>query len=499
MKGIGEKTAIELITTYGDLDAILANVEHITKKRPREALLAHRDDALLSRTLVTIHCDAPVDLDLDALAFHAPDVARLRQVYLDLEFASLARALGEPDAPATAVAEGDALAVEPTAMAADDPRLSFDIAEHPLANLPLHYTTVTTREQLAACVARCRAVGSIAFDTETVLEEGAPGPVNAQRSNLVSISIATAPGEAWYLPFAHVVVGAAQGDLLDGGELSVPRPAEGNLPPLTGPECADFRALLEDAGVKKCAQNAKYDLLVLRRAGVELRGLDFDPMLASYVLDPGRRSHGLDALALEVFGHRMVSYEEVAGKGKQQVGFDRVPLEKAAYYSCEDADYTLRLRRHFEPEVEASGMASLFRDVEMPLVCVLEDMEWAGIKVDTGYLASLKERFAGERQRVEIVNDFEERIAPRVDVVDQLLWEILMHAADAEIFRVHARARGTLVEHHQLLALFEAPQRRGERANVHGLRRDVEKMRENAPDLGIEHADQLRALGYLKA
>ena len=401
VKGIGEKTAIELITTYGDLDAILANAAQITKKRPREALLAHRDDALLSRTLVTIQCDAPVTLDLDALRFHAPDVARLRQVYVDLEFSSLARALGEADAPGTAVAEGEALAAEPAALAPDDPRLAFDIEEHPLANVPQRYVTVGTVDELAACVARCREVGSIAFDTETVLEEGAPGPVNALRSGLVSISIATAPGEAWYLPFGHVVVGAAQGDLLDGAEVSVPRPAPENLPPLASEACAPLRALLEDASVTKVAQNAKYDLLVLRRAGVEVRGIDFDPMLASYVLDPGRRSHGLDALALEVFGHRMVSYEDVAGKGKAQVGFDRVPVATAAHYSCEDADYTLRLRLHFEPLVEASGMASLFRDVEMPLVCVLADMEYAGIAVDTAYLATLKARFAGERQRVE--------------------------------------------------------------------------------------------------
>ncbi|MCU0626747.1 MAG: DNA polymerase I [Gemmatimonadaceae bacterium] len=400
--GIGEKTAVELITTYGDLDAILAHAAEIPKKRPREALLAHADKALLSRTLVTIHTDAPVDLDLDTLRFHAPDVARLRQVYVDLEFGSLARALGEgADAPSTATAEGDALAVEPAALPPDDPRLSFDVEEHPLAHVPLRYTTVTTTAQLATCVARCREVGMIAFDTETVLDEGAPGTVNAQRSSLVAISLATAAGEAWYLPFAHRVAGAAQGDLLAGDTVPAIEPAPENLPPLLDAACAELRAMLEDTTVRKTAQHAKYDLLVLRRAGVELRGLDFDPMLASYVLDPGRRSHGLDALALEVFGHRMVSYEEVAGKGKAQVGFDRVPVDRAAYYSCEDADYTLRLRLHFAPLVEASGMATLFRDVEMPLVCVLEDMEWAGIAVDVEHFASLKARFAGERQRVE--------------------------------------------------------------------------------------------------
>ncbi len=386
--GIGEKTAIELITTYGDLDAILAAAESIPKKRPREALLANRDKAILSRTLVTIRDDAPVDLDLAHARFHAPDVPKLRQVYVDLEFASLARALADtPDAPAADAP--DAPAPAPT-------------ERHPLADVPLAYTTVTDAATLARCVARCREVGMFAFDTETVLDEGAPGPINAQRSTLVSLSIATAPGEAWYLPFAHTVAGDAQGDLLSGdGEVAPVRPAAENLPPIASDACAELRALLADPAVRKVAQNAKYDLLVLRRAGVAVAGLDFDPMLASYVLDPGRRSHGLDALALEVFGHRMVPYEEVAGKGKAQVGFDRVPVATAAHYSCEDADYTLRLRLHFEPLVEASGMAALFRDVELPLVRVLEEMEWTGIAVDVAYLATLKARFVAERQRVE--------------------------------------------------------------------------------------------------
>nr|MCU0619527.1 DNA polymerase I [Gemmatimonadaceae bacterium] len=389
--GIGEKTAIELIATYGDLDAILANAESIPKKRPREALLANRDKAILSRTLVTIRDDAPVDLDLAHARFHAPDVPRLRQLYVELEFSSLARALADAD---DAPPSGDAA---PAAADAVSPA-----ERHPLADVPLAYTTVSDAATLARCVARCREVGMIAFDTETVLEPGAPGPINAQRSILVSLSIATAPGEAWYLPFAHTVAGEAQGDLLSGdGELAPVRPAVENLPPIASEGCDALRALLADPAVRKVAQNAKYDLLVLRRAGIAVDGLDFDPMLASYVLDPGRRSHGLDALALEVFAHRMVPYEEVAGKGKAQVGFDRVPVATAAHYSCEDADYTLRLRLHFEPLVEASGMASLFRDVEMPLVRVLEEMEWTGIAVDVAYLASLKARFVAERQRVE--------------------------------------------------------------------------------------------------
>jgi DNA polymerase-1 len=174
-----------------------------------------------------------------------------------------------------------------------------------------------------------------------------------------------------------------------------------NLPPLESPEMAPLRELLEDPAIRKTAQNAKYDVLVLRRAGVTLRGLEFDTMLASYVLDPGRRSHGLDVLALEFLDHTMTSYEELCGKGRSQLPFDVVPVEAARDYSAEDADMTLQLRAIFEPQLEAQGVTELFRDIEVPLVDVLVEMEWSGITIDVAWFRSLKERFQRERERVE--------------------------------------------------------------------------------------------------
>jgi DNA polymerase-1 len=148
-------------------------------------------------------------------------------------------------------------------------------------------------------------------------------------------------------------------------------------------------------------QNAKYDVLALRRAGITLCGLDFDTMIASYVLDPGRRSHGLDVLALEFLDRTMTSYEELCGKGKGAVPFDQCPIECARDYSCEDADVTFQLRAHFEPQLESYSLSALFRDIEMPLIEVLAEMEWEGIAIDTTWFSSLKERFKGERERVE--------------------------------------------------------------------------------------------------
>ncbi|HEX6631496.1 MAG TPA: DNA polymerase I, partial [Gemmatimonadaceae bacterium] len=174
-----------------------------------------------------------------------------------------------------------------------------------------------------------------------------------------------------------------------------------NLPPLHGPEMAPLRELLADPAVKKTMQNAKFDLLVLRRAGLTLGGLDFDTMLASYVLDPGRRSHGLDLLALEFLQHKMTSYEELCGKGKSALTFDQVPVHAACAYAAEDADMTLRLRELFEPQLAEQETMPLFRDIEMPLVPVLADMEWAGVSIDVAWFRSLKARFQAERERVE--------------------------------------------------------------------------------------------------
>ncbi len=386
VKGIGEKGAQELIAEYGDLEAILANVDRITKKRPREALQQYEAEARLSKQLVTICTDCAVTLELDRVRFHEPDRAVLRKVYVDLEFTSLARQLS--DAPAAPPTQSDAAPLD--IVAADAPPA-----------IPVSYRTVSTVEQLHEFLVLARAAPVIAFDTETVVDAECPIPINAMRSRVVGLSFATAPGEAFYLPFLHARAGAIQGDLLEPEAHQV-QPAPENLPPLDSDACRPLVALLEDASVRKVAQNAKYDMLVLRREGITVRGLIMDPMLASYVLDPGRRSHGLDALALDVFNHRMIPYDEVAGKGRNQVTFDRVAVDVATTYSAEDADYTLRLYEHFDPLIELAGARPLLDGIELPLVRVLADMEWAGIAIDLPWFASLKERFTAERQRVEL-------------------------------------------------------------------------------------------------
>jgi DNA polymerase-1 len=453
--GIGDKTARELVEAYGPLESIIAHASEVSKKRPREALQQFADRARLSKELVTIRDDLPVTLDLDSLRVREPDALRLREIYLELEFHTLARDLALPEA---------------------------EVKKSPSET---KYRTIDTVDGVRTVVDRARAFRHFALDTEVVVDPDSPVAVDPLRSSLVGLSIAVAPGEAYYLPFAHqalssqgeqgeliassrvierpgglaledddlesaveVTVGAEELDF--GSPAEVPSPSRRrrkrgaastdaepdaddsdaeradtapprasaasiaaraiaagklapvrNLPPLTSSEMRPLRDLLEDATVQKTAQNAKVDVLVLRGSGIRLAGVDFDPMLASYVLDPGRRAHGLDVLALEFLDHKVTTYEDLCGKGKAQIPYDQVPVDCARDYSCEDADIALRLRSVFEPQIDAHELTPLFRDVELPLVDVLADMEWTGVAIDVDWFRSLKLRFQSERERVE--------------------------------------------------------------------------------------------------
>ena len=420
VRGIGEKTACELVRQYGHLESILARALEIPKKRPREALLQFAENARLSKELVTIRDDLPIDLEFDAMRLQEPDTNRLRDLYVELEFHSLAKAVVTP-APA---------ARSPAAIKAD-----------------VSYQTVDTIDDLRRVAALARKAGSISIDTETLSSPDSLSKTGPLRAKLVSLAIAVAPGEAYYFPLRHVPRRDVQSELLidtagdraatdgpddrglirGGDELVTRKPVRKpklsgtlgiagaifaergtateehvrNLPPLASEEMKPLRDLLEDPSVKKAAQNAKYDLLVLRKAGVNMRGFDFDTMLASYVLDPGRRSHGLDVLALEFLDHTMTSYSDLCGKGRSAIPFDECPVEAARDYSCEDADMTLQLRSIFEPQLESTATRSLFDNVEIPLVSVLADVEWTGITIDLDWFRSLKDRFRKEREAVE--------------------------------------------------------------------------------------------------
>ena len=404
VKGIGEKTAHALIDKWGPLEAILAHVSEVEPTRARNALAEFAANGVLSKELVTIREDLDMTLDLPALALETPDWNRLRDLFVELEFRgnaqeAAAQAESTPAASATPSDAGE------RAAAASPPAVTRT------------YRVVDTVEGVRALVALARKAPFISVDTETVLDLGAPPIITPLRANLVSMSIAVAPGEAFYLPFAHRQREAAQGDLSLGASPKTaeksavtsiaarmladgPQPVK-NLPPILSPEMEPLRALLADEKIRKTAHNAKYDLLVLRRAGVGFAGLDFDSMLASYLLDPGRRSHALDSLAIEFLQLPMTGYDELTGKGKNQIPFDEVPIAAARDYSCADADLTFRLRQLLEPKLAEVEATALLRDLELPLITVLAEMEWHGITIDIPWFHSLKSRFMKERGQVE--------------------------------------------------------------------------------------------------
>jgi DNA polymerase-1 len=344
-RGIGPKTALQLIEEYGTVEEILGRADDIKQKRAREALLASAADIRLSKELVTILTDLPVSLDLAALTLEEPDRDRLRELFVEMEFHSLASELGAPEQM-------------PTQLAAV-------------------YRTVDTVEDVHQLVARARAAGVIALDVESA--SGA-----AMRGDLVGIGVAIAPGDAYYLPFAHRRPGVLD---LEGVQVT-------NLPPLGGPALRPLVELLQDASVRKIGHDLKKDFLLLLRNGIRLDGIEFDTMIASYVIDPGRRDHGKDTLALQYLRHKARTREELCGRGREEVPIVECTVEAARDYAAEAADIAIRLEPLFAEQLEKGELDSLFRTIEMPLLAVLADMERTGIRIDREFFAKIGAKLA---------------------------------------------------------------------------------------------------------
>jgi DNA polymerase-1 len=404
VRGIGEKGAQKLLAEYGDLDTLLARAGEITGKRPREALLAQADNARLSRELVTIKRDVPVELELPDLTLKEPDRESAIRILTELEFYSLARKLGGGEGEAVARAGGNgrgatAAVVEtgpsPDGEAMEDGAAGesgfgasdwLAIDEPP----PLQVTVVDDAGAIPALVRRLREASLIALDARA-------SSFAAQRADLVGMSLSVTPTEVWYLPFTHRI----RSDLGSLGEAASSAGAVRNLPPLTDAAMAPLHALLADPAVSKVGHNVKFCWQVLRRAGVELAGVAYDTMLESFLLDPGRRSHALDNLCLEHLGRTMKTYQDVVGKGKAEIPFAEVAVSAAADYCGADSATIMALHAHFIPAIREMQMDTLLRDVEMPLVEVLVDMEWEGIRVDPALFLRLDQELSADLRRLE--------------------------------------------------------------------------------------------------
>jgi len=363
--GIGVKTAAELINGYGDLDTLLARAGEIKQPKRREALLANADLARLSRDLVRLKNDVPLPEPLDAFQRREPEPGVLLP-FLELNrFRSIIARI-EPRLGKTPAAGSDA-ATSKTAPARPGPTSKAG---------PARYVLVQDAVSLDGWIARARAAGFVAFDTETT-------SLDTMRAELVGFSLAVEPGEGCYVPVGHRQPG---GDLLGGGE-----PLADQIP-LTE-ALKRLKPLLEDDSVLKIGQNIKYDMEVMARLGVDLRGYD-DTMLISYVLEGGAHGHGMDELALLHLDHKTIAYSDVTGSGKGQVTFDRVPLDKARDYAAEDAEVTLRLHQLLKPRVVAERLLTVYETIDRPLVPAVAEMEMAGIKVDAEELRRLSADFA---------------------------------------------------------------------------------------------------------
>jgi DNA polymerase-1 len=394
VRGIGSKGAAELLSQFGSVAAMLERTGEVKAKRAREALEQYAAEARLSRELVTIRRDVPVSLDLARLVETEPDRPALLKLCAELEFYSLVRRLegGSSGSGASAGNGGsvgssrvEAVTIEALESPASPPSPATPAV--PVAP-PIAIRVIDDPAELPALAARLRSVPLVGLDTETSSME----PHDAE---LVGLSLAAGPEEAWYLPFGHRP---------PDGELAAPAPVR-NLPPLTDPAVAPIAELLRDSAVPKAGHNIKYDWQVLRRAGVELAGVAYDSMLASFVLDPGRRSHGIDTLSLEHLGRPMRLYGDVAGRGKREIPFAEVPIAEAASYCGTDSATVLALEAFFAPSLQEMGLSRLLREIELPLVEVLVDMEWQGIAIDP----ALFTRMSAELTRD--LADLEERIA----------------------------------------------------------------------------------------
>ncbi|MFT8775533.1 MAG: DNA polymerase I [Gluconacetobacter liquefaciens] len=387
--GIGPKTASALIAEYGSLDAILAAAPAMKASKRRDNLIEHAERARLSRELVTLREDAPCPVPLAELVCREPDDAELSAWLGRMGFRSLVHRMGLKQTAAAVGVASHAAAPAVAAAGADAAPLAAPAAPDRAPFGP--YETIRTAEALEAWVEEARRVGFCAVDTET---DG----LDPLHAGLVGISLAVAPGRSCYIPLAHE--GApAQAQLLpeEGVEED---PVGVQMPVATALDI--LGPLFIDPSVLKIFQNAKFDLLVLTRAGAPQPTPIDDTMLISYAQYAGRHGQGMDELSRLYLGHSPISYDEVTGTGRNRVPFARVDVARATEYAAEDTDVTLRLWLSLHPTLRPNRALALYEELERPLVAVLADMERAGIAVDVTELRRLSADFAARMGEMEV-------------------------------------------------------------------------------------------------
>ncbi|MDQ6957452.1 MAG: DNA polymerase I [Mariprofundaceae bacterium] len=356
--GIGPKTALELLNTYGDLEGVLAHASEIKQNKRRENLIEFADDARLSYKLVALDMQTPLPLGLDDLASQTPNRPVLAELFKNLEFRRLT---DEFSAKSEVIADKNS-SKEPI-IANKSEKIRID-------------HLVDNKESLQQLVSALKQAGLIAVDTETT-------SLNCHDAELVGLSFAVQEAEGWYVPIGH-----------RSGDLLAPTPKQLDKDSILHA----LVPILEDANKAKCGHNLKYDTQVLRRAGITLRGITADSMLLAYVDEPGQ-SAKMDNVAKKYLNHDCIAYEDVAGKGAKKITFDLVPIDIAAPYASEDAEVTLRLTNTLKGKL--ATQITRHDDIELPLAAVLADMEWTGAHIDASQLATLSEKFGARIRELE--------------------------------------------------------------------------------------------------
>ena len=361
-RGVGPKTALALLEQHGDIEALIVNAESLKPPRASKSLQENAEAVRLSKRLVTIMTDLDVELDLGALKVGEPNNEVLRDLFVELEFRPLAEKFAVL-AQASGVVTPEVERAEVT------------------------YSVVDQASDVDSLIEVLRAAGRMAISAE-------PSTEDPLRGKLVSLGLSVEGGAAWYLPFAHQQPFELTFEGDGPGEVR-------NLPGLATAEMSGLKALLEDVTVAKVGHDLKRTALTLSREGVELGGVTCDVMVASYVLDPGRRSHALTTLVLEAFSYKAIAYSDVVGSARKKVPFSDAPIECARDFVCEGADLALQLAEHFDEQLDEHALGELMADLEMPLLPILTRMELAGIGIDEDFFRTMRSKLKRELDLIQ--------------------------------------------------------------------------------------------------
>ncbi len=364
--GIGIKTAALLINEFGDLETLLARVEEIKQNKRRETLINHADQIRLSKKLVQLDKETPLDFTLDDLEVRDPDPETLLSFLADMEFRTITKKIADKfklDMPAIndTLVPSDSVITAPEAVA-------FDTSS---------YDCVTDLDALNRWIEDAYSTGYVAVDTETT-------SLDEMQAELVGISLCINAGKACYIPLTHK--DGASDDLFGSSKL-----ADGQCD--LNAALTLIKPMLEDPSVLKIGQNMKYDAKIFANYGITIAPID-DTMLMSYAMHGGLHGHGMDALSQRYLNHEPISIKSLLGAGKAAITFDLVPIEEATKYAAEDADITLRLWDMFKPQLHQSKVTQVYEGLERPLIPVLAQMERTGIQVDRETLSRMSNAFA---------------------------------------------------------------------------------------------------------